>query len=316
MIACPTTFVVGAGASCAHGLPTGSELLKQARGLNADSPVFQLLHQSGVSLERLQRFIARITPTTVRSIDSFLEKRQLEPEIISTGKAVIAGLLGESIHNGRKRKQTNGEDWIFQVIDHMHQGVADWPAFAKRNSPVRFVTFNFDSIIEDRLAEIVRGIFDNPSPTAEQIAEVLPVIHVHGQLPPVPSDALFSDSIQPFPAKWIQWVKDAQKTIRIAYEDGPYTQALPAQDAVRCAHVLCFLGFGYDRGNLERIGLPDAFGVLPPNSATSPAVFGSAVGLSPGFQQEVKTRLRGLITLASSDHACEQVIAEHHILRG
>jgi hypothetical protein len=196
----------------------------------------------------------------------------------------------------------------------MHQGTANWEEFAKRNSDVRFVTSNFDSVIENRLSKILRTIFDNPTPTDEQIAIVLPVIHAHGRLPTIPSESLFSDSITPFTKAWTSWVKAARTTIRIAYESAPDTHE--AREAVRRAHVLCFLGFGYDRGNLDRLGLPDVLTVKPPNATDPCAVFGSAFGLSAGFQAEVKNRLRLKITLAANGDKCEQVIANHHLLRG
>lgn len=262
----------------------------------------------------LQSFKARIAPTTVRSIDSFLEKRQGEPEITETGRAVIAALLGTAIQKAAKEAPISKDDWLAQVVDRMHQGAPDWGAFTQRNSSVQFVTFNFDSVIEDRLTEQLNGVYDGM--TNDKICAALPVIHVHGQVPRVPVARLFADSITPFPREWTKWVRDASATIRIAHEGALSQSAREAQKAVQKAHVLCFLGYGYDKGNLEQLGLPQVLGAVPPNAIKPREVYGSAFGLTAGVQEEVKARLLGKITLGSIDDRCEDVLEKHYVLRG
>ena len=314
MIHTPTTFVIGAGASCVHGLPTGNQLLKRARDLTAQSEIFQLLLQTGVPLEHLDAFIAGIKRSAVRSIDSYLEKRQQRPATIEAGKAVIAALMGSAIYDASKQTHSGGEDWLDELIEQMHQGAPDWKAFSEHNSAVRFVTFNFDRIIEDRLGEIVTGLYERV--TAQQVAKAFPVTHVHGQLPPVPSVPLISSQFNGFSGEWPRWVTTARAEIRVAHESVPSPVTQEAREAVRRSHILCFLGFAYDPANLDRLDLAGASSVLPPNAKKEREVYGSAFGLPPGRQSNVQTRFQGKVKLGKADEQCRDILLNYHVLRG
>jgi hypothetical protein len=53
------------------------------------------------------------------------------------------------------------------------------------------VTFNFDSVIEHRLAALIGAAYAGES--ADDIAKAIAavrVIHVHGQLPPIPTESI------------------------------------------------------------------------------------------------------------------------------
>lgn len=72
MISRPTTFVIGAGGSCPYGLPTGAELLKQAKALKTETDVSQLILQSSIAPMELIEFISDIQDfplsSTMRSL--------------------------------------------------------------------------------------------------------------------------------------------------------------------------------------------------------------------------------------------------------
>ena len=50
-------------------------------------------------------------------------------------------------------------DWLGNIIRKMKSGAPDCEAFARGNAEVRFVTFNFDSIIEDRFEKAIRNLY-------------------------------------------------------------------------------------------------------------------------------------------------------------
>ena len=78
----PTTFVIGAGASCAWGLPTGKDLKKKVAELSAGHDVcqfvFSALHGQ-IGPAEVNRFRDELKQNPEDSIDSFLEKQRSQP---------------------------------------------------------------------------------------------------------------------------------------------------------------------------------------------------------------------------------------------
>lgn len=152
MIRTPTTFIVGAGASCDYGLPSGRQLRDLACELTPRSSVYQLIYQSGIAtVGELNDVLEDLRQHLAPSIDTFLESRQDHQPTMRVGRALIAGLLGNiigSIRNVRTFGDANAPDcdWLNAVIEAMRAGAATWQTLAAGNTGVRFVTFNFDGI--------------------------------------------------------------------------------------------------------------------------------------------------------------------------
>lgn len=125
MIQRPTTFVVGAGASCSFGLPTGGQLLSLSRELTPNSTVYQLLLQSGVGLDDLDPLLQQIRDDVfAESIDDFLLSRQGQPKLVKAGRSLIAALLGSEIaRSGAYTRQKDGveDDWLSGRCSHKHR---------------------------------------------------------------------------------------------------------------------------------------------------------------------------------------------------
>ena len=177
MIGVPTTFVIGAGASKPYGLPLGWELHKNATDLKPDHPAYHLL-ASRISANKLNRFLADLRAHPATSIDAFLRTRQDRPDVMDIGKSMIASLMGLSIMEKEKTGRAK-EDWLGYVIQRMLERASTWNDFCEGNH-VKFVTFNFDSLIEQRLTRALTAVW------SEATLDPVPVIHVHGQLPDVP----------------------------------------------------------------------------------------------------------------------------------
>lgn len=69
-------------------------------------------------------------------------------------RLMLATVLGQTIATRRQRPVN---DWLEYIVERMRSGAATWQAFAEGNSQVRFVTFNFDSVIEDRLGDPIHS---------------------------------------------------------------------------------------------------------------------------------------------------------------
>ena len=192
MITTPTTFVVGAGASNDYGLPTSAELRIEANGLTPNHTAYQLIYRKGLCTPKeLTKVVADLRSQGTTSIDEFLFARQDDAVTMEVGRALIALLLANNFHKV-KSPDTLGAwppDWLGYIIGQMQSGASDCEAFARGNAEVRFVTFNFDSIIEDRLEKAIRNLYRGAAEARLQEAVSAihgQIIHVHGQLPPLP----------------------------------------------------------------------------------------------------------------------------------
>lgn len=309
MIQTPTTFIIGAGASCAYGLPAAAGLHEKAKALSPAATAYQLLLETReATAVQLNDFLDDLRAHPAPSIDAFLESRQDDQQTMRIGRLVIAVLMAQAIWNARTQ-QPRGDDWLGYVIERMRRGAPTSHHFANGNSRLRFVTFNFDTIIEARLFKAVSAIYRNPPDVV--IARVLasfPVIHVHGMLPPLPSRSFEEDHFGACAPEWVEWLVKAASGIRVVMDDIEEETVAAARAAIAQAEVLCFLGFAYATENMSRLDLPGQL------VGRSPNVYGSAYGLVDGEQAWVKGRLP-IINLGSHTANCFDVLRIFHVFR-
>ena len=313
MITTPTTFVVGAGASKDYGLPTSVELRQEAHKLNpdyGDSSVF--LCDGLCTQQQLNNVLNDLRSQGTSSIDEFLFARQDDEITMKVGRALIAVLLGSHIPEVRSPDSLGAgpPDWLGYIINKMHSGAQDCDAFVQGNDEVRFVTFNFDSIIEDRLEKAIRNLYRGVAEGQLQSAvEAIhgQIIHVHGQLTPPPGPLLplreFGDS-----PEWIDWLSSAPSEIRVVMDQIERSTLVATQLAVRRSKILCFLGFAYANDNLARLDLPTSLRLAYRD------IYGTAFGMRPGETAWVTDQLPGAVLGGESDR-CFDFLRNHHIFR-
>jgi hypothetical protein len=162
----------------------------------------------------------------------------------------------------------------------MRTGAPTWRSFVDGNSPnVRFVTFNFDTILESQLTKSLRAFYANERIFDDEVQEALPVTHVHGRLSQPPEEPLAFDTLRGVPKEWITWTQQAAMEVRVVSDQIDQSVLDTAHAAVQNARVVCFLGFGYGRDNLKRLGICDR-----QSAPDDKAFFGSAFGVHPGDQ--------------------------------
>lgn len=222
MIKTATTFIVGAGASRSYGLPVGIELKRKAIELKPRSSVFQLLMACGFRAEHITSVVADLQQHPAPSIDAFLETRQQSESTMRVGRALIAGVLGEIVLSKRLIPSKSDDDWLAYVIERMHRGAPTWEHFVGGNKNARFVTFNFDSIIEDRITAAVNQIYDDARASEAAIRfNRTNVVHVHGQLPSIPQSPIEDQITGGVTQEWKRWLPEASGRINVVLDAIP-----------------------------------------------------------------------------------------------
>lgn len=278
-----TVLVLGAGASRDFGFPTG-------RGL-VDLVCDCLVRQDTVALlaplfgaGEVQRFRDELKYSGAPSVDYFIEGR---PEFHEIGRRAIAcalipceqpiRLFGE---HGASRPYTWYEYLFHQIVadkgepQHLHPGV---------------VTFNYDRSLEFYLATCFSKLRNKSFSESLRVVGGMPVVHVYGDLGSLSSQD--EGRHRPFEPKLdTNTIDIAAAGLRLIHDARGPGSAMGAgcnvgraRDLIQAAEAIYFIGFGYDRTNLERI--------RPPQPPTSAKIAGSVFGLS---EAEVQNR-RGFL---------------------
>ena len=238
---------------------------------------------------------------------------------MKVGRALIALLLGNRFHRVSSPDSLGAEtaDWLGYIIGKMHSGAQDCGEFVQGNEEVRFVTFNFDSIIEDRLEKAILNLYRGAAEGRLRYAvEAIhrQIIHVHGQLTPPPGPLLplhqFSDW-----GKWINWLSSAPSQIRVVMDQIEANILAAAQEAVRQSKILCFLGFAYANDNLIRLDFPNALNHGVDGKWVGRSIYGTAFGLRPGEKAWVMDKLKGFTALGDESEGCFDFLRNHHIFK-
>jgi hypothetical protein len=325
MIRTPTTFIIGAGASKAYGLPVGVELLEKAQSLTNRSTVYQWIVKAKIvpNMTALDAVLDDLRQHPAPSIDAFLESRQDDDQTMRVGRALIAALLAESILAARDSDAAwcahePKADWICTLVDKMRAGAPSCKQFVEENrKALRFVTFNFDRLVEARLGVALRSIYRGRIDEAE-VAEAVSrfeIIHVHGELPQFPSGPI-SYGDWGFSEPWLFWLLDAMTHIRVILDDIDPETLARAREGIDRAQVVCFLGFAYATENLwGRLDLPHRLA----ERGRLVSIFGSAKGLRAGERERVEKmfmRETGRpIALGQYDGTCLDTLLDFHVFQ-
>ncbi len=316
MITTPTTFVVGAGASTDYGLPTSAELRAVAHSLKPGDTAYKLIIAAKLCTpEQLNTVLDDLRNQGTSSIDEFLFARQDDPLTMEVGRALIALLLGSRFSVVRSIDALRGspQDWLGYIINKMQSGAPNCKAFVEGNTQVRFVTFNFDSIIEDRFEKAIRNLYRPAEAHLQEAVNAIhgQIIHVHGRLPRPPKHELSFDH------QWLDWLRYARSEIRVVMDQIEPEILAAALQAIKHSDVLCFLGFAYARDNLEKLDLPNSRHLRVDDSQGYRHIFGTAFGMRPGEIAPVQIMLGGeRAVLGSEKEHCIDFLRNNHIFRG
>jgi len=126
---------------------------------------------------------------------------------------------------------------------------------------VSFLTFNYDRSVEHFLFSALSNGFSLGEQACIKALQKIPIIHLHGSLGPLPWQAQSCDDQRhrPYePVPTTDKLEIASAGIKIVHEDisdGRDQDFQSAKELLTTAEQVYFLGFGYDKTNMQRLNV-------------------------------------------------------------
>lgn len=252
MIERNTVLVLGAGASKPYGLPLGSELRRNILNMRWGDLYGVQFDPGDVAPDRFfDRFKSSFQEAGDLSIDAFLGAN---PDFMEIGKLAIAACL--------LPKERLGELFPIDLpTDHWYGYLAERLPSDPENlidQNISFVTFNYDRSLEAYFLTRWKNRHGLPEDRAWELVRQLRIVHVYGQL----------GALGPVPRQYDGFVpygggRNLSRSISIAamglklIDDERHEESLEfltARTWIKEAEVLGFLGFAFDKTNVNRLG--------------------------------------------------------------
>jgi len=147
------------------------------------------------------------------------------------------------------------------IYDFLYHNLAtSWEEF--KENKLTIITFNYDRSLEYFLFSALKHSYNKTDAQVAEMMQCIPIVHVHGSLGPLPWQESGGIDYYPlFGRKDDGYVigkriKVATENIVIVSEAEPKSKEFAlAMRTIKEAERIYFLGFGYYRANLERLGL-------------------------------------------------------------
>ncbi len=256
MITARTVLVTGAGASCPYGFPLGGELLNTLYSLDKSDIGARILEQSSFSRADLEVFCRQLKATNAVSIDEFLALQRYPAESLvkEIAKYCIAFIILDNEKTTVSLNLPEQDDWYTYLWRRLSEGLFNSFLDMNKNN-LGVITFNYDRSLEKFLMESIQDRFFG-GPRDEKIThayENTPVIHLYG-----PSETLFrlpyGESLAYGEGATRERVEKFARDIKTIHDDfdASLYPIIRAKDLLKNAERIVFLGFGFDKFNLEK----------------------------------------------------------------
>ncbi len=288
MISIPTVLVLGAGASNPYGLPLGQELTHNVCNelLNPRSAQIKVLGEIGFEPSHVNRFVNDLRYSGYASVDAFLETR---PDYLQIGKAAIASsLIPRENPDSLFPPKARFGNWYQHLISYLS---IDTDEFHKNSLSI--VTFNYDRSLEHYLRSVIQTRRQCSGREALGILESLKIVHVHGSLGSLnPDSERFRDYSKELNGKSLKTAADGIIIVSEAKDDTDEFNA--ARDVLAKAERIYFLGLGYAKQNVVRLGFDG-------KQRSGVQGYGTVQNLSPRQTAEVRKLFYPEFKLVSHD---------------
>ena len=287
MIEQNTVFVLGAGASKPYGFPVGAELHKLICGRRRDDTYSlpKRFQDTNFSVTEVEQFVRAFERSGQPSIDAFIEARQ---EFDWIGRCAIAEFLCEHEDPNVAFNPNTEGNWYKALWRDMTNPDGN-PNTAASN--VKFLTFNYDRSLEHFFFTAAKHTFRIADEGAYQFLKTIAIQHVYGELGEfhyLPGDYRRQYSKNPA-GREVDTAANGIHLIGAGRKDaGPFQKA---RDWFKQANVICFLGFGFDPTNVERLGLEDAIRERLRDGGTSKLIIASTLGKTQAQVDRIKSQL-------------------------
>lgn len=307
-----TTFVVGAGASCDFGFPTGAGLQERIAAwlkLAPRSERFEIeiientlkpeltgpnWSEERSSYLRAAKRIVKAMPVAA-SIDNFVHTHQADRHIVWLGKIAIALAILEAEQAasifvndpelGRVPTLESAvyqKSWYFPLMRMLTMGSDASDARALLRN-VRFVSFNYDRCLELIILLTLQRYYGLSANEAEAILLEAEIVHPYGQIGDLVDKG---GTTVPFGANSID-VSTVAKGIRTFTESVDELIVQKAKRFVAECDTLVFLGFGFLPQNMELLD--------PRGFASARRIHATTFGFSESDKIVIQESLRGFM---------------------
>ncbi len=293
MIDKKTVFVLGAGASCPYGYPSGVQLREEIC-LNLQNKYLNYINSlqldEGAKEDRRENskyFIKTFNDSTTKSIDLFLARNS---HLAETGKNIIAYTIfdAEIKSNFRERSKYPEQDWYFYLFGRLTDGVIDLKKLRRitANSKVSFITFNYDRSLEQFLYESFRNSFTKaPKHEIVTIMDSIEIIHMYGCIAPLDwQDGEKGVAYKPSITESL--LNRYSSNIKTIYEQNNDSELEDVEELLTDAEQIFYLGFGYAEENMDILKVPETMN-------SSAYIYGTAFKSSA---KEIQDIVRKIVT--------------------
>lgn len=269
MITNETVLILGAGASSDFQYPLGYQLLQKICNQIGNSDIVKFFLELGFTKDIILKFRDALFYSGKYSVDAFLEHRK---EFIDVGKAAIAyALIPYEITNNLFNE---GDNWYKYLYNKLNTSLDEFHL-----NKIAIKTYNYDRSLEHYLYTTLKnsyGITDNEC--AEKLKSI-PIIHLHGCLGYLPWQK--SENYREYSnVLSVDNIKISSKMIKIIHEDiSKDNEFTIANELIKKAKRVYFLGFGYNTTNLKRLNLTGG-----------KSIFGTGVGMTHMEMQSITSK--------------------------
>lgn len=322
-----TCFVLGAGISKPFGFPVGSQM-QTAICNSPHIPTTTLVDimtrvlpsdKSAVANKLIEAF----KRSDVYSIDNWLETNQEDTDLLTAGKYAITAVIMNAESMGLSTGGYTEGDWFAWLWNNMRTQRIE--QLSQNN--VRFITFNYDRLFEWKLNQQIRNTYVQANGEEHKKAfDWLQsrIVHAHGALGDA-SDLLKDYGQFPFHGvdngiiternrkkrEYAEAMRKHSLSINIVCENPKDDTRLikTSQEWLKEAGKVIFLGFSYDRRNLEKLNIKHLSTIWPkavgsshsPEDFINDKVVGTAMGLGPAERRAIRSLSANTIALDSSN---------------
>jgi hypothetical protein len=287
MITKKTVFVVGAGASCDFGFPTGDKLKEQIASevrvnqqgsytfsfqhVDVQDALIQLLQTHGEDRSHQEHFNRaikasmeyRVNFAIAPSIDNYIHARKGDKAVEYMGKVGIASVLLEAENRCALGKvftefsfSSLTNSWLAKLCMIMNEGVSQ-ENFKEYFRNVSFITFNYDRCIERFFDFAINSYFSHiPEEERKEVLGTLEVNHVYGSLGPYKGEFGYSGPVNPGKRTRMINAAGSLRTFTEAELSENETKLISHQ--LTYAHNLVFLGFSFGDINMKILSVDKA----------------------------------------------------------
>ncbi len=305
MITKQTVLILGAGASKPYEFPSGDGLVKKICSRFENGQTMQLVYdyfKPDFFSDIVDEFIEDLSRCGRQSIDVFLMNRSDRPDYMRIGKVAIAAALipCESQNNLFSVDRSKWYQYLFNNLG------TDFEEFGKNELSI--ITYNYDRSLEFYLkTALEKSHGKSESECIEQLKKI-PIIHLHGNLGDLPRTG----------GQYIRKYEKApnhrdfsicEKTIKVIHEsidDQP--QFTEANKLIKEAETICFLGFGYDKTNMDRLSLKDS-------DLAGKRVFGTAYDIGNAQRDWLKGYFnRARVTFGNKEETIDMFLDDYLVI--